>query len=68
MDDLALHDVMVYEPRELFRAAGAHAHQYSLLLSTVFQAPDRTLQDEEVQAWSKQVMEAMARLGGALRK
>ena len=68
IDDLALGNVMAYEPRELFRAANTGGQQYSLLLSTVFQAPDRTLTDEEVQAWSKQMMEAMERLGGTLRK
>ena len=72
LESLALDSVMTYEPRELFRAknkeAAATERQYSLLLSTVFQAQDRTLKDEEVQGWSKQIIDALEGLGGALRK
>ena len=68
IESLALDEVMSYEPRELFRAAGTHAQQYSLLLSAVFQAQDRTLKEEEVQVWSKQVIDALEGLGGILRK
>ena len=71
VDELALNEVMTYQPRELFRAAKKDAGEkpsYSLLLSTVFQAPDRTLKEEEVQVWSKQIIDAIAALGGGLRK
>ena len=41
--------------------------EYSLLLGATFQAPDRTLQDEELQSFSRQVIEAVATVGARLR-
>ena len=40
---------------------------YSLLLGVTFQATDRTLRDEELQAYAQQVIEAVSGLGGRLR-
>jgi phenylalanyl-tRNA synthetase beta chain len=41
--------------------------EYSLLLGTTFQAADRTLRDEELQAFSQRVIEAVAQTGARLR-
>jgi phenylalanyl-tRNA synthetase beta chain len=69
LHSLSLQDTMTFAPRELFRPRdSADKGEYSLLLSTTFQAPDRTLKEDEVQAWSKQVIDALEQLGGALRK
>ncbi len=62
---------LTYAPRELFRgdkqAAGIDEQHYALLLSTVFQAADRTLKDEEVQAWTQSILSAVEQQGGRLR-
>lgn len=55
------------EPHELFRGAGVPEGKYSLLLRMKFQAEDRTLRDDEVARWSKQVIAAVEALGGSLR-
>ena len=47
--------------------AGDDKQQYALLLSTVFQAADRTLKDEELQGWSQRIITAVTGLGGRLR-
>jgi phenylalanyl-tRNA synthetase beta chain len=41
--------------------------EYSLLLGTTFQATDRTLRDEELQAFSQRVVEAVSTVGARLR-
>jgi len=48
-------------------SASESSHTYSLLLGVTFQATDRTLRDEELQAYAQQVIEAVSRLGGRLR-
>ncbi len=40
---------------------------YSLLLGVIFQSYERTLREEEVQAWSQQIIAALDALGGKLR-
>ncbi len=73
LQSLNVAELQSYEPREIFRPQsessklGGPEKQYSLLISTVFQAVDRTLKEEEVQAWSQQVIEALGSLGGKLR-
>jgi phenylalanyl-tRNA synthetase beta chain len=73
VDSLKIPELQSYAPQELFRplkraeSSVVEAGHYSLLLSTVFQAPDRTLKEEEVQAWSKRVISVLEGLGGKLR-
>jgi len=43
------------------------AGAYSLLLGATFQAADRTLRDEELQAYSQRVVEAVSQVGARLR-
>jgi phenylalanyl-tRNA synthetase beta chain len=43
------------------------AREYSLLLGTTFQAPDRTLREEELQTFQTQVVEAVGKAGARLR-
>jgi phenylalanyl-tRNA synthetase beta chain len=66
---LALHlpELRSIEPHELFRGAGVPKGKYSLLLRLTFQSDERTLRDDEVAAWSEQVVEAVKQLGGNLR-
>jgi phenylalanyl-tRNA synthetase beta chain len=64
-------ELIDWRPREIFRpkvvSAGSVAETYSLLLGTTFQAPDRTLRDEELQAFSDKVVQSVAGLGARLR-
>jgi phenylalanyl-tRNA synthetase beta chain len=41
--------------------------EYSLLLGATFQATDRTLRDEELQGFSRRVIEAVSQAGARLR-
>ena len=43
------------------------AGHYSVLVSTTFQAPERTMRDEELQTWSGAVITALEGLGGRIR-
>ncbi|HEX7958544.1 MAG TPA: phenylalanine--tRNA ligase subunit beta, partial [Terriglobales bacterium] len=54
-------------PQEIFRGGSVPPGNYSLLLSAVFQSPERTLRDDEVALWSKQIVRAIEALGGSLR-
>jgi len=52
---------------EVFRDARLGANDYSLLLGTTFQAPDRTLRDEELQDFQARVVAAVGEAGARLR-
>ena len=66
-------ELIGWQAREVFHGAKqAHAREsnsgeYSLLLGATFQAADRTLRDEELQAYTEKVVEAVSTLGGRLR-
>jgi phenylalanyl-tRNA synthetase beta chain len=66
-----LAELIDWRVREIFRdaktATGQGADEYSLLLGATFQAPDRTLREEELQAFSARVVEAVSSVGGRLR-
>jgi phenylalanyl-tRNA synthetase beta subunit len=38
-----------------------------MLVSTTFQSPNRTLRDEELHAWSNNIVSTLESLGGKLR-
>ena len=70
LDGLAIDELQEYHPAEIFRDAKGKAipaGHYSLLVATTFQAPERTLRDEELQTWSGQIVAALEGLGGRLR-
>ena len=55
---LQIPELVEWRAREVFRDARLGAREYSLLLGATFQAPDRTLREEELQVfpvaqWSK---------------
>ena len=53
--------------REVFRDARLGAREYSLLMGATFQAPDRTLREEELQSFQARVVEAVGQAGARLR-
>ena len=70
MGALAIGELQQFEAAEVLRDPKGErvpAGHYSLLLRTVFQSPERTLRDEELQGWSHAVTGAVASLGGRLR-
>ena len=53
--------------REVFRDAKLGKREYSLLMGATFQAPDRTLREEELQNFQAKVVEAVGKVGARLR-
>ena len=64
---LRIPELVEWRARELFRDAKLGAGEYSLLLGATFQAPDRTLREEELQSFQAQVGEAVGKVGARLR-
>jgi len=69
VEGLAIPEMQSYAAKEVLRGGKQIPQgQYSLLLGVVFQSHERTLREEEVQQWSRQVVEALEALGGKLRR
>jgi len=64
---LQIPELVEWRAREVFRDAKIGAGDYSLLLGVTFQAPDRTLRDEELQSFHTRLIEAVAKAGARLR-
>ncbi len=64
---LQIPELVEWRVREVFRDARLGAQEYSLLLGTTFQAPDRTLREEELQSFQSRVVEAVSTTGARLR-
>ena len=65
--DLRIPELVGWKVREVFRDARLPAGEYALLLGATFQAPDRTLREEELQSFQAKVVEAVAKAGARLR-
>ncbi|HUX43949.1 MAG TPA: hypothetical protein VMV57_04285, partial [Terracidiphilus sp.] len=64
---LSIPELVDWRVREVFRDARLGAKEYSLLLGVTFQAADRTLREEELQAFQEQVIHAVGKVGARLR-
>jgi phenylalanyl-tRNA synthetase beta chain len=64
---LAIPELVEWRVREVFRDARLGAREYSLLMGATFQAADRTLREEELQAFQARVVEAIGKAGARLR-
>ena len=64
---LRIPELVDWRVREVFRDARLGQGEYALLLGATFQAPDRTLREEELQRFQAQVVEAVAKAGARLR-
>lgn len=64
---LRISELVEWRARELFHDPKLGANEYALLLGVTFQAPDRTLRDDELQEWHAQVVEAVGKAGARLR-
>ncbi len=64
---LGIPELVEWRARELFHDPKLGANEYALLLGATFQAPDRTLRDDELQEWHARVVEAVSKAGARLR-
>jgi phenylalanyl-tRNA synthetase beta chain len=64
---LQIPELVDWRVREVFRDARLGTGEYSLLMGTTFQAPDRTLREEELQTFQAQVVYAVGKAGAKLR-
>jgi phenylalanyl-tRNA synthetase beta chain len=67
MSALRIPELVEWRVREVFRDARLGKGEYSLLMGATFQAPDRTLREEELQSFQAQVVEAVGKAGARLR-
>ncbi|MFL6428352.1 MAG: phenylalanine--tRNA ligase subunit beta [Acidobacteriaceae bacterium] len=70
LGSLQIRELQEYRPAEIFRdpkGKAVPAGHYSMLVSTTFQSPERTLRDEELHSWSNSIVTALESLGGKLR-
>jgi phenylalanyl-tRNA synthetase beta chain len=67
LEALQIPELVDWRVREVFRDARLGARDYSLLLGATFQAPDRTLREEELQTFQARVVEAVGQAGARLR-
>jgi phenylalanyl-tRNA synthetase beta chain len=64
---LNIPELVDWRVREVFRDARLRAREYSLLMGVTFQAPDRTLREDELQGFQARVVEAVGKAGARLR-
>jgi phenylalanyl-tRNA synthetase beta chain len=72
MEELGIAELRSVTPADLLHGkaaerTGVPAGKYSMLLRASFQSHERTLRDDEVAEWAKQIIAALEKLGGALR-
>jgi phenylalanyl-tRNA synthetase beta chain len=74
--DLKIPELVDWRVREVFRDKSLNktvldkfvgSSEYSVLLGVTFQAPDRTLRDEELQSFQARVLEVVGKAGARLR-
>ena len=64
---LQMPELVEWRAAEVFRDARLGAQDYSLLVGATFQAPDRTLREEELQSFQSRVVDAVGKAGARLR-
>src|SRR6266853_4630892 len=65
---LRVNDLRSFVPAEIFRVGSIAAGHYSILLRATFQSAERTLHEDEVAAWSGQMVTALEGRGGVQRR
>jgi phenylalanyl-tRNA synthetase beta chain len=64
---LAIEELRSIKPAEVWRNEKKYPGVYSLLIRTVFQSLDRTLRDDELNAWQSRIVATLTQLGGTVR-
>jgi phenylalanyl-tRNA synthetase beta chain len=67
VEALNIAELITFKALEIFRGGSVPAGKYSFLVRAVLQSSDRTLREEEVAAWSGQIIKTLEGLGGTLR-
>jgi phenylalanyl-tRNA synthetase beta chain len=67
MASLRIPELVEWRVREVFKDPKLGKQEYSLLLGTTFQAPDRTLREEELKDFHEQVIATVDKVGARLR-
>jgi len=65
--DLQLDALRSFAPVEIFRGGSIGAGKYSILLRVKLQSEEGTLRDDQIAAWSEQIVKALQSLGGVQR-
>jgi phenylalanyl-tRNA synthetase beta chain len=66
--ELRIPELVDWRAREVFHDARLGKGEYALLLGATFQAQDRTLREEELQAFQARIVEAVSKTGARLRE
>ena len=67
IEALAIPELQSLKPIEVWRDQKKYPGVYSLLVRTVFQSHDRTLNEEELTAWQSAIINTLTGLGGTIR-
>jgi phenylalanyl-tRNA synthetase beta chain len=67
VEALNIAELITFKALEIFRGGSVPAGKYSFLVRAVLQSSERTLREEEVAAWSGQIIKTLEGLGGTLR-
>jgi phenylalanyl-tRNA synthetase beta chain len=65
--ELQIPELVDWRVREVFRDAKLGKGEYALLLGATFQAPDRTLREDELQGFQARIVQAVGKTGARLR-
>jgi phenylalanyl-tRNA synthetase beta subunit len=64
---LGIPELTEFRPVDIFRGESIGEGKYSILLRARLQSDERTLRDEQIAAWSAQIIGALTSLGGVQR-
>ncbi len=64
---LRIGELREFRPVEIFRGGSIEPRKYSILLRARLQSDEGTLRDEQIAAWSQQIIGALQGLGGVQR-
>jgi phenylalanyl-tRNA synthetase beta chain len=64
---LGIAELRAVAPAEVFRGGNIGAGKHSMLVRTTFQSHERTLRDDDMNAWSTWIIDALKALGGQQR-
>ena len=64
---LGIPELREFKPVEIFRGGSIGTRKYSILLRVKLQSDEGTLRDEQIAAWSAQIVAALQELGGVQR-
>ena len=67
LSGLQLQELRAFAPVEIFRGAAIGSGKYSILLRVRLQSDEGTLRDQQIAAWSEQIVKALQKLGGVQR-